>query len=471
MKYILITAMLLVTLNLSAQTCSCEKEFLYVKSVVENGFAGFPDYVKKVTEAGYKKKVDQFLKLTHNKFSSDNCILIISQYLDLFNSYHLGYFSDFDGSKIDTPFVNQRPLFNITDKDIARLKKSRSWEGIYYFRRDSSIKIALIKDPAVMHDYVGITLESKLPTWKKGMIKLEGKLVNDSVMKGLYFMRNHRPEEQDWGLWDDNNRISGDWLREGASIKPEIARVASSPRKSSPAIDARSLSASTFYIKMANFGPSAKRPIDSILKANEQLLNTVPNLILDIRGNGGGGDACWEPFIPYFYTNPVRMIGADALASETTIGIIKKRLENKNISKEEIDYLNKKLALMENKKGQWVTSNADEIDSAFTEKAFPKKIIMIVNNECGSAAEEFLLAARQSSKVTLVGENSIGNLDYSNVLYAPFLCSPYTLQYPITRSRRLDLGQGIDNVGIAPKIYLPKGKDWLEEALKIAEQQ
>jgi C-terminal processing protease CtpA/Prc len=153
------------------------------------------------------------------------------------------------------------------------------------------------------------------------------------------------------------------------------------------------------------------------------------------------------------------------------MGIIKKRLENKDLSKEEIAYFNNKLALMEKAKGPWVVNNADEIDSAFTEKAFPKKIIIIVNNECGSSAEEFLLAARQSSKVSLVGENSIGNLDYSNIITTPFLCYPYTLQYPITRSRRLDLGQGIDNVGIAPKIYLPKGKDWLEEALKIAEQQ
>jgi C-terminal processing protease CtpA/Prc len=126
---------------------------------------------------------------------------------------------------------------------------------------------------------------------------------------------------------------------------------------------------------------------------------------------------------------------------------------------------------MEKAKERWAVNNADEIESAFPVKAFPKKIIIIVNNECGSAAEEFLLAARQSAKVTLVGENSIGNLDYSNVLDVPFLCYPYTLQYPFTRSRRLDLGQGIDNVGIAPKIYLPKGKDWLEEALKIAEQQ
>lgn len=468
MKYLLITAMLLVTLNLRAQTCSCEKEFLYVKSIIESSFSGFPDNVKKFTEAGYKEKIDQFIQSTHNKFSSDNCPLIIALYLDLFKSNHLWYWQNFDGAIIDTAYVNQRPLFEVSDREIARLKKSRSWEGIYNIF-DSTMKIAVIKDPTFYHDYVGVVLESSRPLWKKGLVKWEGKLINDSTLRGILYLRNHRPRDEKFFLHDDNNEISWDWRREGAPpLKPYTPSA--SANKPSPKIDASSLSPNTFYIKMASFD-GTKRPIDSILKANEQLLNMVPNLVLDIRGNGGGGDDPWLPLIPYFYTNPIRMIGADALASETTIGIFKKRLENKNISREDADYLNKRLALMENKKGQWVTSNADEIYSALKPKAFPKKIIIIMNNECGSAAEEFLLAARQSTKVTLVGENSIGNLDYSNIVTTPFSCFPYTLVYATTRSRRLDLGQGIDNVGIAPKIYLPKETNWLDEALKIAEQQ
>jgi len=467
MKYLLITAMLLVTLNLRAQTCSCEKEFLYVKSIIESSFSGFPDNVKKFTEAGYKKQVDQFIQSTHNKFSYDNCPLLIAQYLGLFKSNHLGLWQNFDGGLIDTAYISQRPLFNVSDKDIARLKKSRLWEGIYNVF-DSTMKIAVIKDPTPYHDYVGVVLESTRPLWKKGLVKWEGKLVNDTLLKGVLYLRSHRPRYETFFLHDNNNEISWDWRREGA---PPLVVAGTNTYKPSPDIDARSLSPNTFYIKMASFLPAAKRSIDSIIKVNEQLLNTIPNLILDVRGNGGGGDACWEPFIPYFYTNPIREVGADLLASETTIAIFKKELENKNLSKEEFDYHTRTLALMEKGRGKWVTNNNDSVYSAFTPKAFPKKIIIIMNNECGSAAEEFLLAARQSTKVTLVGENSIGNLDYSNIVTTPFSCFPYTLVYATTRSRRLDLGQGIDNVGIAPKIYLPADKSWIQEAQKIAEQQ
>ncbi|AEV98033.1 hypothetical protein A4D02_14660 [Niastella koreensis] len=469
MKYLLITAMLLGALNLGAQTCSCEKEFLYVKNIVENGFAGFPDYIKKNTEAGYKKKVDQLLKLTHYKFSYDNCPLIIGQYLDLFKSYHLSYWPGFTGWEMDTAFIIQRPLFEVSDRDINRLKKSRSWEGIYNVF-DSTMKIAVIKDPTPLHDYVAVVLESTRPLWKKGMVKWEGKLINDSTLRGVSYIRNHRAKADKLFLRDSSKMISWDWLREGFH-QTKIDPAAYPVNKPSPVIDARSLSANTFYIKMASFGQAAKRPIDSILKANEQLLNTIPNLILDLRDNGGGGDECWWPFIPYCYTNPYNDVGADLLVSDSTIAFCKKQLENKRLSKSEIDYCTRIIARMESAKGPWVTSDEDKVVTSFTEKAFPKKVIIIADRWCGSSTEEFLLMAKQSKKVTIVGENTVGNLDYSNIMTTPFSCLPYTLVYATTRSHRIDLGQGIDNVGIAPNIYLPANKSWIEEALKIAEQQ
>jgi hypothetical protein len=81
-----------------------------------------------------------------------------------------------------------------------------------------------------------------------------------------------------------------------------------------------------------------------------------------------------------------------------------------------------------------------------------------------------LLATKQSSKVVLAGENTIGNLDYSNVIAVPFSCYPYALLYATTRSRRLNIHQGIDNVGIAPHYHFAESADWIKGALKIVEQ-
>jgi hypothetical protein len=472
MKYIMVIGLLFMAVSIKAQTCACEKEFLHIKNIVEHNFAGFPDRIKTLSTAVYKKETDELLKLARNKLAYDNCPLIISRYLGIFKSNHLGFSLNLDFSKTDTGFVNRRPIFNISDEKIAQLRQSRSWEGIYYFIHDSSTKIAVIKDPTSLHDYIGVTLESTRPTWKKGMIKLEGKLVNDSLLKGLLYMRNHRPKFENFLLWNDNNMIGGDWRREGTPVKQNVQSSSTgSPGERSSTIDAKSLTPQTFYIKMASFNLRYKPAIDSILKANERLLNSTPNLVLDLRDNGGGADDSWKELIPWVYTQPIKMIGTDVWATETTISGYKKYLENKNLSKETVDNINRLIANMEKAKGKWVKQYDDEIDSSFNPKTFPDKIVILINRWCGSSTEELLLAAQQSAKVILAGENTVGNLDYSNVVQAPFSCYPYTLVYATTRSRRLDIHQGIDNVGIAPKYHLAEGADWIKEALKIAEQQ
>ncbi len=468
MKSILVIGMLSIIVNAKAQTCDCEKEFLYIKKTVEQNFSGFSDKVKTITEETYDKPVDELLKLTDNKFASDNCPLIIDKYLDIFKSHHLGFYFTSDPYKTDTDFVTHRPLFQITNKEIERLNNSKTWEGIYYSTFDSSYKIAVVKDITPLHDYVGIMLESKIPTWKKGMIKFEGKLVNDSLLKGLLYMRNQHPKLESFDLWDNNNRISGDWRRVGAS-KKEISPITSTEKHYST-IDAEKLTSNTFYIKIASFDADYKPQIDSLLHANETILNSTPNLILDLRDNGGGSDNSWNGLIPYLYTQPIKSIGADLLATETTISAYKKYLENKNFSEQIVTDINNKIAKMEQAKGQWITGNEDETDSSYTSKSFPKKILILINKWCGSSTEEFLLAAKQSSKVILAGENTIGNLDYSNVVEVPFSCYPYTLVYPTTRSRRLNIHQGIDNIGIAPQYHLSESADGIKEALKILEQ-
>lgn len=471
MKNILIAAVLLIVIPGKAQTCNCEKEFLYVKNIVDENFSGFPDRIKTLSYAVYKKKTDQLLKLTRGRFASDNCPLIIDQYLDVFKSHHLGFFSNSDPYKTDTDFVNHRPLFNIPDDKLARLRKSKSWEGIYISAFDSSYKIAVIKDQTPLHDYIGVLVQSKLPTWKKGMVKFEGKLVNDSLLKGVLYMRNHRPKFESFDLWDNQNKIGGDWVRQGTGKEVSNLPAQGSHSVPSPTTDAKRLTPNTFYVKIGSFSNTYKPQIDSILKANESLLNATANLVLDLRDNGGGSDDSWEGLIPYIYSSPIKMIGADVLATKTTISAYKKYLDDKNLSKETLNNINNEIAKMEKAEGRWVKKNDDEVISYLTPKPFPKKVVILINKWCGSSTEELLLATQQSSKVVLAGENTTGNLDYSNVVEVPFSCYPYTLVYATTRSRRLNVHKGIDNIGIAPSYRLTEKDDWIKEAIKIAEGQ
>ena len=89
---------------------------------------------------------------------------------------------------------------------------------------------------------------------------------------------------------------------------------------------------------------------------------------------------------------------------------------------------------------------------------------------CGSTAEEFLLAARQSKKVILMGQPSAGVLDYANMRGAKMQQLPYALYYATSRSRRVDIGEGIDNKGIMPQILLGSQEDWVETVQDYLEE-
>jgi C-terminal processing protease CtpA/Prc len=93
-------------------------------------------------------------------------------------------------------------------------------------------------------------------------------------------------------------------------------------------------------------------------------------------------------------------------------------------------------------------------------------VAIVINHGCGSTTEEFLLLAKQSSKVVMAGEPSRGVLDYSNVVERDFYHPDLELHYPTTRSRRIDVGLGIDNIGIQPDIPLDLStNNWLNELL------
>jgi len=86
---------------------------------------------------------------------------------------------------------------------------------------------------------------------------------------------------------------------------------------------------------------------------------------------------------------------------------------------------------------------------------YPRKVGIIINDGNASSAEQFLLAAQNSKKVTLFGnQHTAGVLDYSNAVPVILPSGNYKLTYPLTRSKRLP-EHPIDNIGISPDVMIP----------------
>jgi len=440
------------------QTCNCDVEFQHLHTYLENNYAGFKDKEALMTKTGYQKLVEEYAKYSKMPHNSEECIFILSQFLDHFKDNHISLASTLRG-KTDSTILKQRQIIEISDQKYKELLKSKGKEGIYYFKWDSlAYKIAVIKDKSPVHDYIGVIVSSNLPGWKKGSIKLYAKMENDSGAKGVLFMRNQMPSVN--GFLFKGDEILGDFQREGTPVKKQQQFDHYDPFSS------KKLDDKTLYIKIASFSLSYTKKIDSLFKANEDALKTMPNLILDLRDNGGGGDMAYQPILPYIYTDPVKNIGVSLYATEGNIKGWKKNAANPDLTEDEKKWFDGAVANMEAHKGEWINWSDDGTYSNFTKLPNPSKVVILIDRGCASSTEQFLLEARQSSKVILMGQNTQGTLDYSNWVESPLVCFPYVLRYPTTRSRRIDVGQGIDNVGIKPNRYLDPKTDWIKAAVQ-----
>jgi C-terminal processing protease CtpA/Prc len=186
-----------------------------------------------------------------------------------------------------------------------------------------------------------------------------------------------------------------------------------------------------------------------------------PNLIIDIRNNGGGQDSFYSELIRLVYTKPYESKGVEWYATEGNIKTFEDALKQGEIRDEEegILWTNALVEAMRKNVGGYVTHPYDLKENTICQEdsvyKMPGKVGIIINEGNGSSAEQFLLAARQSDKVILFGNcNTAGVLDYSNVTPNPLPSNKYQLWCPMTRSKRLP-DNPIDNIGISPDVIIP----------------
>lgn len=98
----------------------------------------------------------------------------------------------------------------------------------------------------------------------------------------------------------------------------------------------------------------------------------------------------------------------------------------------------------------------DYKDSGNTKLLLLKKVVIVFIEVCASFIKQFLLEVIQSKKVTLMGQNTTGALDYSNLRESDICEIPYMLRTPKALSRIIDIGFGVDGISINPSVYQSK---------------
>lgn len=469
-KYIAAAAFALSSFGAYSQTCNCEKKFQFVKHEIETNYAGYRDKVNSKTRAAYNKLTNEYLARAKKNKNEAYCMQLLHNWLDFFKDGHLQIYNPIEPDMKDTAAIKERiehtEVIKIAPAKLKELENTKSREeGLYYFA-DSSYKIAIIKSKTDMRDFAGVIVSSKYDWWKPGQVKLELKKKNDSLYDAILYMRDHSYRLQLY-YFNGASFDGGNWNKVG---KEQPKSEAMDGEYDFKRIQARKLSDSTLYIQIGTFSLRNMRAIDSVFKAYEKELKSMPNLVLDLRRNGGGSDESFDPIMPYIYTNPIIGIGNDILATNDNVERYLNYAKDPNMPEDRKKAI---IAFGEEMKkglGKFVNHAADDTTTYAKIEPYPKRVAILADGNCASTTEEFLLAARQSKKVTLMGQHTYGELDYSNKLTANSPCKDLEFQYSSTVSRRIKMGKGIDGVGIKPDIALPYTVSWIKEAQKYLEK-
>jgi len=232
----------------------------------------------------------------------------------------------------------------------------------------------------------------------------------------------------------------------------------------------RDYDSTTVYFRIQTFDSYHTKEIDSVIHANRSKILSKKNLIIDIRGNGGGTDQSFWNILPIIYTNPIKNVSVEYLSTPHNNKIWEERQQQSGLSESEKARYTDYLKILNAYPGKFVKLFGDSYTTTFDVKyPFPQNVGIIINGDNGSTAEQFLLAAKQSKKVKLFGATTMGELDISNMYSITSPDKKYTLWYCISKSLRIP-DNTIDNKGIAPDYYIDKSiptENWLSYVAEI----
>lgn len=448
---------------LSQVTTNCLADFDFLVEKVRTNYPGYND---KITDKNHSQLADLEkeirLKITNYP---DSCFYYMNEYTAFFKDGHLGVThirSDAKGKdrqpKIMDVSSYGKNLYINVDSLQHVTENISGIEGVW---RGYKREFLVTKDGK---KYVGVVVNQQ--EWKRGQVLYEFEPVNDTVFNVIYhsLIKDEKTRETEASL-HLNRRIleihhDRTFVRKtDHPIFDEAFRSTyepAYPNTMTSVFMAMALDDNTFFLRIPSF--SHNRGNELVTKHWDEIMSR-PNLIIDIRNNGGGSDNFYRELAKIIYTKPYEVTGLEYYATEDNIRYFEESITKGETQKEWIGWRQALIEAMKKEKGNFVAYPNKAGDNTIIREStiypMPRNVGIIINERNASSAEQFLLAAKESDKVTIFGNtNTAGVLDYSNVIGIPFTSNNYLLRCPTTRSKRVPENP-FDNIGVAPDIIIP----------------
>jgi hypothetical protein len=458
MKRIFALLLITATTNAFAQDCSCRSQFAFVKDYYEKNNPAFQKI--KADNKDYKAYTVELDKLTREigkESNNDRCNIYFEKYVSLLKDHHSGIDLNLKRQPLD--LSNQKAIdsfkstvayksfkkVKIDTTALLRTMRSKPSDDIEGLYTSGSISIAIVKGEG-KGQYQGIvTRQNKL--LDVGHVLLDLSKTGDRIYQCIYHT----------GLMGLNfqNIYKAVELREGRIPEIGFTKIGIEDIEGRKPYSFKLLDDSTGYLQLLSFDKKYKNELDSFYKTLDLVIQSKPNLIIDLRDNGGGAEDCYLNLVKYIYTRPLVVDEIQVWNSPDNI----RRYE-------EVQYNLPLVARMKEAKSyefmEQVVKAPDTWKMTGTE--YPKKLVVLFNRHTASSAEGMITYAIQSEKVITMGENSGGFIGYGDVMTATIPCGKYSLRSTTTKYFN---NSKYEFVGIPPMVNLKGKKDWIGEARKV----
>ena len=224
---------------------------------------------------------------------------------------------------------------------------------------------------------------------------------------------------------------------------------------------ARALSDRAFLLRVPSFAIGYKAELDALLEQHKDAIRARATLIVDVRGNTGGADSTWTHLIDPIYSQPMKRWGIrwrptedNARAIEEQIAQLRKGSRAPAAVCEAMQQNANDMRKQRHK--DLVRLGPPLVPLVTLPEVWPSpdRVAIIVDGSCGSSCENFLLAARQSSKVIVFGARTYGAIDFQNVRMADLPSGERQLRFAMSISERVFAAKQRQR-GLIPNVELP----------------
>lgn len=399
--------------------------------------------------------------------SGDACFFVLRDFVDWFDDPHLFVF---ESSALDSSETRRRAAAverrEISEAGARAYFRAHTTaldpiEGIWY---DRGLRVAILPDSARgRNEFMAVLLASDTTIWPAGAVRARitrrgANKYDVQLLERNYALVHRRAQIFRHVLL----RLAPGIWGKVFPVSPVDTGTLDPVDPHRPVLYRRN---GTFVFAIPSHN-GFRSVIDSLVTANREALAHADRMIIDLRGNEGGGSGMTESLEPFITlkedrSTPFTTRGALMLSSDDQIAYARR-----SFGPETTAFVRSLLERMTAHPGELVPLDdptlppkpKDSRDWVVT--SGPRAVGVLVDHGTVSASEVLVLTALKSPRATIFGEPTEGALDYQStsvVSLSPNERRWYLGYGTITRSADLPKG-GMRGRGIQPHVPLDLGR-------------